>query len=220
MPSRKLTREQISRFVNGDPEAIRAIESLFRSVADEQPQEIIAIRSDLDGVLSDPGAAAGQIALDLCAMIEERLDNLAYAQVIKTSDQAAAVIDTAYPITWANLVEGRGVSIGSPASRIVAERPGMYALNWVVQFAGAAGDARTWIRVNNSDVANSAALEVLGAADARAVSRSDVVRLGRGDYVECVFAVSDVALIVDAGAATGFAPAIPAASLTVWQVAS
>jgi hypothetical protein len=223
MAVRRLTRDQIAKIVDNDPEAIRAFEDLFRQATGDQPAEIIALRAEVDGQALAPDGFDALEALSWCSRIEDRLNRFAYAEIIKTADQVAGAINTAEAITWNNAAIAKGISLGSPASRIVVARAGTYKFDLSVQLASSTALQKNfwlWFAINGTDVANSATIETEALANGFAsVARAEFFELQAGDYVECKFAVDDVALILNAEAATAFAPAAPAALLTVAQVA-
>lgn len=223
MAQRRLTRDQIAKIVNNDPEAIRAFEDLFRQATSEQPAELGALRADVDGLALDPGGFDALEALSWASRIQDRLDRFAYAEIIKTADQIPAAINTATAITWNTAGIAKGVSIGSPASRIVLDRAGTYKFDLFVQLSSTNASAKNlwlWFAVNGTAVANSAAIETETGNNAFvSMVRSELFELAAGDYVEAFFAVDDLALFLNAEAATAFAPSAPAAHLAVTQVA-
>jgi hypothetical protein len=222
MATRRLTRDQIAKIVNNDPEAIRAFEDLFRQATSEQPAELVTLRADVDGLALDPAGSDALDALSWASRIQDRLDRFAYAEIIKTADQAAAVINTATAITWDSAGIAQGVSIGSPASRIVIERDGVYKFDLFAQLSSTSASAKNlwlWFAKNGAAIANSAGIETETGNNAFAsMFRSELIEVSAGDYVEAFFAVDDVALFLNAEAATAFAPAAPAAHLAVTQV--
>lgn len=223
MAQRRLTRDQIAKIVNNDPEAIRAFEDLFRQATAEQPTELGTLRRDLDGLAQAPDGFDALEALSFASRIQDRLNRFAYAEIIKTADQSATVINTATAITWTTAVIAKGVSIGSPASRIVIDRAGTYRFDLSTQVLSSSGTAKNiwvWFAIQGAAVANSAMKESERSnADYAVISRSQMLTVTAGQYVECFFAVSNLDLSLDAVAATAFAPAAPAALLGITQVA-
>jgi hypothetical protein len=222
MATRRLTRDQIAKIVNNDPEAIRAFEDLFRQATSEQPAELVTLRADVDGLALDPAGSDALDALSWASRIQDRLDRFAYAELIKSADQVAGAINTATAITWDSAGIAQGVSIGSPASRIVIERDGVYKFDLFAQLSSTSASAKNlwlWFSKNGAAIANSAGIETETGNNAFAsMFRSEFIEVSAGDYVEAFFAVDDVALFLNAEAATAFAPAAPAAHLAVTQV--
>jgi hypothetical protein len=223
MAQRRLTRDQIAKIVNNDPEAIRAFEDLFRQATADQPTELGTLRRDLDGLAQGPDGFDALEALSFASRIQDRLNRFAYGEIIKTADQSATVINTATAITWTTAVIAQGVSIGSPASRIVIDRAGTYRFDLSTQVLSSSGTAKNiwvWFAIQGAAVANSAMIESERSnADHAVITRSQMLTVTAGQYVECFFAVDDLDLSLDAVAATAFAPAAPAALLGITQVA-
>ena len=145
-----------------------------------------------------------------------------YGEFTKTSDQSPAVINTAYALTFDNTDISEGISIGSPASRIVVVQSGLYQFDATVQISSSNSNAKTvwlWFRKNGTDVANSARLVTININNGyTAVSMSEFFSLAANDRIEIMFAANDTAITVDNVAATAFAPAAPAVVLAVSQI--
>jgi hypothetical protein len=145
-----------------------------------------------------------------------------YGEFTKTSDQSPAVINTAYALTFDNSDISEGISIGSPASRIVVVQSGLYQFDATVQISSSSSSAKTvwlWFRKNGTDVANSARLVTININNGyTAVSMSEFFSLAANDRIEIMFAANDTAITVDNVAATAFAPAAPAVVLAVSQI--
>jgi hypothetical protein len=220
MSIRRLTRDQIAKIVDDDPEAIRAFEDLFRQATATGPTDIGNLRLDVEGILQQP--ETGREGLDLANYILDCMQNLGYAELLKTSTQAAAAINTATAVTWSSIPISRNVSIGSPASRIVFARKGIYEITTSFKMSSGTGtkkDIYVWFRVNGTDRPDSAVIETeTGANDFASLTRSFYFTLNAGDYVEAMFAVDNTGLELRATAATAFAPASPAAIATIKQV--
>lgn len=144
-----------------------------------------------------------------------------YGAFTKLSDQTPAAINTAYAITWTNTEVSNGVSIGTPTSRIVATNAGLYQFCLSVQLTSSSASVKNvwiWFRKNGVNVANSSIITSLDSATAiRAPSRTLFFSLQAGDYIEVMFAADSTAMTIDNIASTAFAPAAPAAILTVNQ---
>jgi hypothetical protein len=145
-----------------------------------------------------------------------------YGEFTKTSDQSPAVINTAYALTFDNTEIAEGISIGSPASRIVVVQSGLYQFDVTVQIGSSSSSAKTvwlWFRKNGTDIANTARLVTININNGyTAVSLAEFFSLAAGDYIEIMFASNDTAITVDNVAATAFAPAAPAVVLAVSQI--
>lgn len=150
--------------------------------------------------------------------VEQRLF---YGEFVKTTDQTPAAANTAYALTWDSALFASGVSIGAPTSRIVAANAGLYRLSISLQLTSSSASVKnvwTWMRRNGVDVANTSMISSLDSATAvRTPSRDFIISLSAGDYIEIMFASDSTAMTVDSIAATAFAPAAPAAILSVSQ---
>lgn len=145
-----------------------------------------------------------------------------YGQFIKTTDQTPAATNTAYAITLDSAPVANGISIGSPASRIVVSESGLYNFAATYQLTSTSSSTKNiwlWFRVNGTDVANSSILVTLSSNNEyKAVARSDFFTLDANEYVELMWASDSTAVTLDAVASTAFAPGSPALILAVTQV--
>lgn len=161
-------------------------------------------------------ATTGQIAVR--PTIEQQLF---YGQFAKTVDQVPTAINTANAITWSSSLIANGVTIGAPTSRIVVANAGLYRFSASFQLTSGSASVKNvylWYRKNGVDIASSTLVTSMDSGSAiRAPSRSLMVSLAAGDYIELMWAADDTNVTLDAIAATAFAPAAPAALLTVQQ---
>jgi hypothetical protein len=145
-----------------------------------------------------------------------------YGEFTKTTDQTPASTNTAYALTFDNTEIAEGVSIGSPASRIVVVQSGLYQFDVTVQISSSNSNAKTvwlWFRKNGADIANTARLVTININNGyTAVSLAEFFSLAANDYIEIMFAADATAITVDNVAATAFAPAAPAVVLAVSQI--
>jgi hypothetical protein len=145
-----------------------------------------------------------------------------YGVFSKTTDQTPAATNTAYTITFDSTEIGNGIVIGTPTSRIVVPQSGLYQFDATVQLTSgnsSAKNIRIWFRKNGTDIANSTRIVTMDINGGyRPLALSETVSMAANDYVEMVFASSDTAVTVDSVAATGYAPAAPAVTLSVTQV--
>lgn len=145
-----------------------------------------------------------------------------YGEFTKTTDATPAAIDTAYALSFDNTEVANGISIGSPASRIVVSQSGLYQFDVTVQLTSGNSSAKNvwlWYRKNGTNVANSARVvtsDVNGGYIP--VSMAQFFSLAANDYVEIMYAANDTNVTIDNVAATAFAPAAPAITLAVTQV--
>ncbi|MCK5604448.1 hypothetical protein KAR91_21335 [Candidatus Pacearchaeota archaeon] len=80
-------------------------------------------------------------------------------------------------------------------------------------------DIDAWLRVNGVDVANSDSIQSLTDLDEReAMSFSHVLELQAGDYIELMFQVNDLNVMLNSFVATGTTPVVPSVTINVTQV--
>jgi len=136
-----------------------------------------------------------------------------------TSTQTAAVINTAYPITFNSTDLSHGVTVGTPTSRIVCSATGVYDFQFSVQLnktAAAAKKVWIWPRINGTNVANSGTeVTLAGSSAALVASWNFVLSLTANDYFELVWSTDDTGCQITALTATAPVPAIPSIILTV-----
>ena len=145
-----------------------------------------------------------------------------YGEFTKTTDQSPAAINTEYLLTFDNTEISNGVSIGSPASRIVVPESGLYNFNATVQLTSGSSSAKNiwvWLKKNGTAIANSARLVTSDLNNGFIpIAINETISLAANDYVEMAFACDSTNMTVDTVAATAFAPAAPAIVLSVTQV--
>jgi hypothetical protein len=145
-----------------------------------------------------------------------------YGEFTKTTDQTPAAVNTAYALTFDIVEISNGVTIGTPASRIVAPESGLYKFDATVQLTSGNSSSKNiwvWYRKNGTDIPNSARLVTMNINGGFVpIALIETISLAANEYVELVFASSDTAVTIDTVAATAFAPAAPAVVLNVTQV--
>lgn len=145
-----------------------------------------------------------------------------HGQFKKTASVTPAAANTAYTITLDTTEDSNGVSIGSPASRVVVTEDGLYNFSanfTVLSNNSSAKTAWFWFRKNGTDVAASAILtssNINGGHMASSISH--FFSLVPNDYIELMWAADSTNLELHASAATAFAPSGPSCLLSVMQV--
>lgn len=144
-----------------------------------------------------------------------------YGTFLKTDSQTPAAANTAYPITFTSTQVANGVTIGTPASRLVVVESGLYTCVATVQITSGNSSAKNvwvWFRKNGVDVPATARVVTTDINGGYVpVTVSDTISLMAGEYIELVFASSDTNVSLSTLAATAFAPAAPAALISVTQ---
>lgn len=241
----KLNRAQLAAFLP-DEDSIRKFEQLFTQATDLTPAQISAITLLIQEASLDAGTASAKAtqANDALDRIADSLELLAYApprlplvlpddvkppvtpakrsrfgSFYDTTNQTAAVINTAYAITFDTTDLSEGVYRGSPTSRIYVDEPGVYNFQFSAQLdktSGGVGIYNIWARINGANVANSASRVRIQGNDAELVAAWNFVyRLKAGDYFELMWSVDNLDCQIVAFSATAPHPAIPSVILTV-----
>jgi hypothetical protein len=135
-----------------------------------------------------------------------------------STDQTAASTNTAYALTFIeDLAEG--ITNGTPASRLVVDEAGQYSVTYSMQMAStSASTVRMWfwVRLNGTDVPKSAMENTLHQnGSTLVVTKSAILQLSAGDYIEVMWATNSTSGYLEAVAATAFAPATPSATISM-----
>lgn len=135
------------------------------------------------------------------------------------SDVTAAAANTAYALTYTGTTDG----ITLNGSQIQFVEAGEYLISFSAQIASSSSSTVHfwfWPRVNGTDVAGSTMKNALHKNNATlVVSRTALFTVSAGDYLEAMWAVDSTSGKLDASAATAFAPATPASTLSITRVA-
>jgi len=194
--------------------------------------ELAVAESDIQG-LSLQSGSDGEVNSQL-AVLQSEIDALKiepppdqqvfadYAMVYDTTTHTPAAINTAYAVTFNTTAFARGIRIGSPTSRILCNRPGIYNFISSAQIdktSGGTGNIWFWGRKNGTNIADSASRVQIQGNNAELVTTVNFyVEMSNGDYFELMYAVDSTSVIILTEAATAFAPAVPSVILTVNQV--
>jgi len=135
-----------------------------------------------------------------------------------STDQTAASTNTAYALTFTeDLAEG--IINGTPASRLVVDEAGQYSVTYSMQMASTSASTIRmwfWVRINGTDVSKSAMENTLHQnGSTLVVTKSAILQLSAGDYIEVVWATDSTSGYLEAVAATAFAPATPSATISM-----
>ena len=147
---------------------------------------------------------------------------LYYGTFYDTTNQTAAAINTAYAITFNTTDLSYGVQLGSPTSRIVINNPGVYNIQFSIQFTSTSAAAHVisiWPRVNGTDVTNSATNVTMQGSSGKFVAAWNfMLKLKATDYFELMWSTDDTAVSLEALTASPPVPGVPSIILTVSQV--
>lgn len=153
------------------------------------------------------------------AVLTPTLSLTRYGYFYDTTTQTATLINTAYGMTFNSTGFNRGVTIGTPTSRIYVDRPGLFNIQFSAQLDKTSGGTAfiyIWLRTNGTDVANSATQIRIQGNNAETVAAWNFVEfLNAGDYFELMWSTDDLDCQILASAASAPVPAIPSVILTV-----
>jgi len=147
------------------------------------------------------------------------------------TSQVAALVNTAYPIKLRQVdTASRGTKIISN-EQITFDHPGIYSITFSIQFSNTDNsihDINVWLRKNGTNVsASDSRFSIIarhGSVDGNVIGCVNfVLDLTTNDYLELMWATSNVAAYIHAEAAqtSPFAhPSVPGIICTVVQVAS
>ena len=141
-----------------------------------------------------------------------------YGSFYDTTTQTATIINTATAITFNTTDLSQGVFL-STTSRVMVDTEGIYNFDTSFQIdktAGGTGIFDFWFRLNGVDVADSASrIRVQGNNAEIFSSLNYFFDLKANDYVELMFAVTDLTIEITAFPASAPHPGIPSIILTV-----
>lgn len=135
-----------------------------------------------------------------------------------STNQTAASINTAYALTFTEDL-ARSITNGTPASRLIVEEAGQYSVTYSMQMASTSASTVTmwfWTRINGTDISKSAMKNTLHQnGSTLVVTKSAILQLSAGDYIEIMWATDSTSGYLEAVAATSFAPATPSATISM-----
>ena len=138
-----------------------------------------------------------------------------------SSDVTAAAANTAYALTYTPSV-AEGITNGTPASRLVFAEGGEYMISFSAQIVSTSSSSVTfwfWPRINGTDIIGSTMKNSLHNNGSTFVtSRSAIFNITAGDYLEAMWAVDSTSGYLTAAAATAFAPAAPASTISITRL--
>ena len=146
-----------------------------------------------------------------------------YASLQRSTNQIATVINTPYAIGWDAPSFNSGITLNpTDNTKIVFEEEGVYLLSFAVELLSSNSSDKNgwfWPRINGVDVAGSTIKVTMSSNGHHLVmSRSAAFPMTAGSYLQAMWAVSDLALWIDAPAATAFAPSSPAVTLSITRL--
>jgi hypothetical protein len=142
-----------------------------------------------------------------------------YGAFHSTVTQTAAVVNTAYGMTFDVADISFGVYVGSPTSRMYLDTEGLYNFQFSAQLektTGGVGLIYIWPRINGVDIPYSATkIRIQGNNSECVAAWNFVLAVNAGDYFELMWSTDDTHCQIFASAASSPVPAIPSLILTV-----
>jgi hypothetical protein len=127
-----------------------------------------------------------------------------------TQLQTGGVANTPTAITFNTTDVTNGISLGTPTSRIVVSKAGLYEFIYSIQFdksGGGTSPVDVWLRKNGNNIPNSASQVVVAGTNGETVlSVPYMLTLAANDFIEVVFASSDATMAVSTFPATTAPP--------------
>jgi hypothetical protein len=144
-----------------------------------------------------------------------------YGSFDSTADQTIGTINTATAVTLSNTLSSNGVTLTS-GSRLNAAQAGFYQLAAELQLTSTSSSAKNvyfWLRKNGTNVADSTrAVTVNINGGFIPIALNYTISLAAADYVELYWAADSTDVLLDAIAASAFAPAAPSVLVSVSQL--
>jgi len=138
------------------------------------------------------------------------------------ADVTAASPSTAYKLTYTAEASNSGITLGSPATRIVFEEAGQYVISFSAQISSTSASTvhfYFWPSVNGADINNSAMTTAMHQNNATVVtSRTQVFTVAANDYLEVNWMVDNTDGFLNATAAASPVPNIPASTLSITRL--
>ena len=158
-------------------------------------------------------------ALNIQPPYTPNADMKRYGAFYDTTDQTAATINTAYAMTFNSTQYSKGVTIGSPSSRIYVDRSHIYNIQFSAQLdksSASLGYVWIWLDKNGSSVPDSATQVALQGSNAAVVAAWNfLLELNAGDYFRLMWSTDDTDCYIKHENAVAPVPAIPSVILTV-----
>lgn len=184
----------------------------FTNVRPTAPNAVIAVAAVLT-----VSATVGEIMVRPTIPI-----GLSYGTFSSTADQTLAAINTATPVTYTTTEISNGVTIGSPASRLVIADSGFYHIAVSAQLTSSSSSAKNiffWLSKNGTAIPDTTrAITLSDNASYTPFSSTYDLSLLSTDYIQVMWAADSTAITLDAVAASGFAPTAPSIITVVTQV--
>lgn len=138
------------------------------------------------------------------------------------ADVTAASANTEYKLTYTAEASNSGITLGTPATRIVFEEAGQYVIAFSAQISSTSASTvhfYFWPSVNGTDINNSAMTTAMHQNNATVVtSRTQVFTVAANDYLEVNWMVDNTDGFLNSTAAASPVPNIPASTLSITRL--
>jgi hypothetical protein len=138
------------------------------------------------------------------------------------ADVTASSANTEYKLTYTAETSNHGITLGTPASRIVFEEAGQYVIAFSAQISSTSASTvhfYFWPSVNGTDINNSAMTTALHQNNATLVTaRTQVFTVAANVYLEVNWMVDNTVGFLNATAASSPVPNIPASTLSITRL--
>ena len=138
------------------------------------------------------------------------------------ADVTAASANTEYKLTYTAEASNSGITLGTPATRIVFEEAGQYVIAFSAQISSTSASTvhfYFWPSVNGTDINNSAMTTALHQNNATLItSRTQVFTVAANDYLEVNWMVDNTDGFLISTAAASPVPNIPASTLSITRL--
>lgn len=143
-----------------------------------------------------------------------------YGSFFSTLTQTNPVASAVNLMTLNNTTSAYGARVGQPTSRVYVGETGVYNIQFSAQLDKTSGASAQsiyiWLRVNGTNVANSASQVTLKDTSAEIVAAWNfIITLETEDYFELAWSSPDTDMQLKAVTASGSVPAIPSVIMTV-----
>lgn len=146
---------------------------------------------------------------------------LFYGTFSSATTQTAPTINSPHPVHFENTDISSGVRIIN-GGQIVTDYAGLYSFDFRLQLTSSNSsqkNAYIWARKNGVDIQRSASkVTMVGNGVELVPSWSFTISMQPNDYFELMYAVDDLAVLINAPATTAFCPSTPSATIRVSQI--
>ena len=146
---------------------------------------------------------------------------LDYGTFDSTATQTLSSTNTATAISLSNTLSSNGVTLGTPASRLVAAQSGYYNISVTLQLSSGSSSAKTvyvWLRKNGTNLAETTRAFTNNINNGfTPLSVTYPISLAASDYVELYWAANDTNVSLTPITGLAFAPDAPSVLVSMLQ---